>query len=234
MPKKRVLVVEVNEEGRRQRVRLLSEHGLEVVSVANQFEALSQLSQQPDLILLCNCPNECFAWGCCHVLKAAYHLPALAVTGGDERRQVQAIQAGCIGCICDTASPDLFLSQVDALLTYPHLPVPPSSPDPSPITVDENSYEAYSNGKRLTLTPIEFRLLALLAADAHRFKTQQELLTQVWGPDYIKDGSLLRLYIYHLRQKIAQSGGDPGWIENIFGVGYRLVRAPVLHRPCPL
>jgi len=76
------------------------------------------------------------------------------------------------------------------------------------------------NGKRVKLTPIEFRLLALLLQNSGRIMTHQQLLEKVWGWEYVDDLDYVRIYISHLRRKIEPDATLPGYIITEPGVGY--------------
>lgn len=73
------------------------------------------------------------------------------------------------------------------------------------------------------LTPKEFDLFALLAANAGRVVTHRQALTQIWGPAHHDDVQYLRVVIGQLRAKLEADPGQPRLILNEAGVGYRLV-----------
>ncbi len=73
------------------------------------------------------------------------------------------------------------------------------------------------------LTPIEFRLLAVLAANAGRVLTASQLLREVWGPSHLERGHYLRIYMGHLRQKLEKDPAQPEYLLTETGVGYRLL-----------
>ena len=81
------------------------------------------------------------------------------------------------------------------------------------------------NGKRVKLTPIEFRLLALLVENAGRILTHQQLLEKVWGWEYADDLDYVRIYISHLRRKIEPESTKPRYILTEPGVGYYFQKA---------
>ena len=76
------------------------------------------------------------------------------------------------------------------------------------------------------LTPTEYRLLCLLAANEGKVLTHHQLLTDVWGPNRSKDGHYLRVYMGHLRQKLENEPARPQHILTEPAVGYRLVQKP--------
>ena len=65
------------------------------------------------------------------------------------------------------------------------------------------------NGKRLTLTPKEYRLLQVLAQHAGNVVTHQHLLKEVWGSIHVHDTHYLRIFVRKLRQKIEPHPDSP-------------------------
>lgn len=94
------------------------------------------------------------------------------------------------------------------------------------LTVDLVRRSVTRVGEAVHLTPIEYRLLALLATNAGRMMTQRQLLKDVWGPGHIEDGHYLRVFIASLRKKIEADPLRPRLIKTETGVGYRLVPDP--------
>ncbi|HWI70413.1 MAG TPA: response regulator transcription factor, partial [Baekduia sp.] len=80
------------------------------------------------------------------------------------------------------------------------------------------------DGAEVHLTPIEFRLLETLARNRGRLMTHRALLTEVWGPEYADDVTVLRGHVANLRRKIEPGGDGVGgfrFIRTDPGVGYR-------------
>ena len=88
------------------------------------------------------------------------------------------------------------------------------------LTVDIVRRMVMVDGVRVKLTPIEFRLLALLLQNAGRILTHQQLLEKVWGWEYVDDIDYVRIYILHLRKKIEPNPSLPQYIITEPGVGY--------------
>ena len=78
-------------------------------------------------------------------------------------------------------------------------------------------------GAEVHLTPIEYRLLTLLIANAGRVLTHRQLLREVWGPSHAEDTHYLRVYMTGLRRKLEANPAQPRHIRTESGVGYRLV-----------
>jgi two-component system KDP operon response regulator KdpE len=73
------------------------------------------------------------------------------------------------------------------------------------------------------LTPIEYRLLGVLIANAGRVLTHPYLLREVWGPSHAQHTHYLRVYMGNLRQKLEEDPAQPRHIVTETGVGYRLL-----------
>ena len=94
------------------------------------------------------------------------------------------------------------------------------------IVIDTEKHEVLKGGVTVHLTPKEFDLLVYLCENQGRVLTQRQILSKVWGPEYVDDAHILRTFVYQLRTKLAAA--DPaaaGLIANDPGVGYRLVPA---------
>ena len=78
-------------------------------------------------------------------------------------------------------------------------------------------------GAEVHLTPTEYRLLAVLVANAGRVLTQRQLLREVWGPSHSEQSHYLRIYMGHLRQKLEADPAQPKHLLTETAVGYRLV-----------
>ncbi len=72
------------------------------------------------------------------------------------------------------------------------------------------------------LTPIEYRLLALLVKHAGKVLTHRHLLKEVWGPSHVDDAHYLRIYMAQLRRKLEEDATRPRYLITEPGVGYRL------------
>ena len=78
-------------------------------------------------------------------------------------------------------------------------------------------------GEHVHLTPIEYRLAALLLSHDGKVLTQRQLLREVWGPGATLHNHYLRIYMGHLRQKLEADPARPRHLITETGVGYRFV-----------
>lgn len=91
------------------------------------------------------------------------------------------------------------------------------------VVVDLQARTARRGDEDIRLTPIEFRLLALLAKHLGMVVTHRQLLTEIWGPTHARDTHYLRIYMKQLRDKFGDDAIRPRHFVTETGIGYRLV-----------
>ncbi|MCK9518955.1 MAG: response regulator transcription factor [Dehalococcoidia bacterium] len=96
----------------------------------------------------------------------------------------------------------------------------------SDLVVDAERYRASKNGKALSLTPLELRILYCLAAHSPNLTPAERLLSFGWGMLEDPDTSLIRTHICHLRRKLEKAGGKAFVIKSKHTLGYTLVIDP--------
>jgi DNA-binding response OmpR family regulator len=85
------------------------------------------------------------------------------------------------------------------------------------VRIDQGSRRAWRGERELELSPKEFDLLAVLAAEPGKALTRDEIMTTVWDPNWFGSTKTLDMHIAWLRKKL----GDPPLIETVRGVGFR-------------
>jgi len=90
------------------------------------------------------------------------------------------------------------------------------------VRVDLANRSVVRAGKQIHLTPIEFRLLSVLAGNAGKVITHRQLLREVWGPSHVEHSHYLRIYMAQLRHKLEDDPARPRHLLTETGVGYRL------------
>ena len=91
------------------------------------------------------------------------------------------------------------------------------------VEVDRPARLVRRAGVEVHLTPIEYRLLSVLIANAGRVLTHRQLLREVWGPSHAGQSHYLRIYMGHLRHKLELDPAQPRHLLTETAVGYRLV-----------
>lgn len=91
------------------------------------------------------------------------------------------------------------------------------------LTVDHLQRRVDRSGEEIHLTPIEYRLLALLIANAGRVLTHRQMLLEIWGSVSAESNTHLRVHVGNLRRKLETDPARPRHIVTETGVGYRFV-----------
>ena len=144
----------------------------------------------------------------------------------DEEDRIKGLDLGADDYVTKPFSPRELSSRIRAVLRRFETP---ARPDKQIIKIDDRLQvdlqrrDVIVDGQRIGLRPTEYRLLYQLIQNAGWIVPHETLLTKVWGPEYIDDGHLLRLYITYLRKKIEKDPSHPQYIFTERGLGYRFV-----------
>jgi two-component system KDP operon response regulator KdpE len=94
------------------------------------------------------------------------------------------------------------------------------------LRVDFDRRRVFCDDQEVHLTPLEYRLLALLAQNLGRVLTHAHILREVWGPAYVSHTHYVRVHMAELRKKIERQPARPKLLVTEPGVGYRLREPP--------
>ena len=94
------------------------------------------------------------------------------------------------------------------------------------LKIDYAAGCTYQNGKEIHLTPIEYKLLCLLAQNTGKVLTHNYILNKIWSSALPSDTPSLRVFMATLRKKIEPDPSHPRYIQTHSGVGYRMIRQP--------
>jgi len=213
--------------------QVLTQKGYEVLKASNGQEGLRLLfAHKPDLVLLDVAMPVMDGWQTCDRIRDISDIPIIILTGihKDEDDIVRGLDYGADDYLVKPVGNKELVARVRATLRRAELP---SSPEAKReitysdgfLTVDVTKRKVIVNGKRVKLTPREFRLLALLVENAGRILTHKQILEKVWGWEYVDDVDYVRIYISHLRQKIEPDPPLPRYIITEPGVGYHFQEA---------
>ncbi|HTR68706.1 MAG TPA: MtrAB system response regulator MtrA [Mycobacteriales bacterium] len=89
------------------------------------------------------------------------------------------------------------------------------------LTIDIGGHAVSRNGTRISLTPLEFDLLAALARRPRHVFTRDQLLEQVWGYRHLADTRLVNVHVQRLRAKVERDPDHPEIVVTVRGVGYK-------------
>lgn len=155
--------------------------------------------------------------------------PAIIVLSSrdGEADRVAALETGADDYVTKPFSPREIVARVRAVLRRAKSPPQAEKKPPAvPLALDEATRRASIHGKTIELTRVEFDLLACLLAAKGRVFTRSQLIDRVWGDGFAITDRTIDSHIKGLRRKVAESGGEAGWIETVRGVGYRITDRP--------
>lgn len=99
------------------------------------------------------------------------------------------------------------------------------------LSIDIERHEVLVHGKRVKLTPIEFRLLVYLARNGGKLLTFDKILVNVWGTQYQGSIDYVHVYISHLRRKIEEHANGARYILTVHGEGYVFEKQELVYKP---
>jgi two-component system KDP operon response regulator KdpE len=203
----------------------LRSHGYEVALAATGQQAIEHLRQaRPDVMILdLGLPDM-------DGLKVAavahrQQVPIVVLSArGDEQQQILALDAGADDYVTKPFRQGELMARLRATLRR----APAAHRDE--LRVGDVRLDLYQRrvmvGKReVQLTPVEFKLLQVLAGAHGRVVTHERLLTEVWGPECVDEVQYLRVYAKQLRRKLEEEPAKPRRLLTVLGVGYRLTAA---------
>jgi two-component system, OmpR family, KDP operon response regulator KdpE len=88
------------------------------------------------------------------------------------------------------------------------------------LVVDLDRHRVTRQGEPIDLTPTEFRILATLMRQPGHVLSPRQIVTAVWGAEYVEETGYIRRYVWHLRQKLERDPRDPRYVINERSVGY--------------
>ncbi len=91
------------------------------------------------------------------------------------------------------------------------------------LTLNFLKHEASVTGRPLPLTPIEFKLLGVLAREPGRVFSRAQLIEKVLGYDFEGFDRTMDVHILNLRRKLESDPSRPSYIKTVYGAGYKLV-----------
>ena len=149
----------------------------------------------------------------------------------DEADKIAALDAGADDYLTKPFGVGELLARVRANLRRPRAAAgsPGAGEEADPVfrfgevEVDRQARLVRRAGSEVHLTPIEYRLLTVLIANAGRVLTHRQLLREVWGPSHAEQNHYLRIYMGHLRQKLEIDPTQPRHLLTETAVGYRLL-----------
>ncbi len=220
-----ILIVEDEKQIRRFLRTALEAEGCKVFEAETCERGLIEAgTRKPDLVILDLGLPDRDGVEFIRDLRGWAGFPVLILSArGDEADKVAALDAGADDYLTKPFGMAELLARLRVLLRRQARVGAGASPEVAfgEVRVDLSRRQVLRDGAAVHLTPIEYRLLACLLANAGKVLTQRHLLREVWGPSYVDSGHYLRIYVGRLRQKLETDPARPRHFLTETGVGYR-------------
>ena len=220
----RVLVVDDEPQILRALQMKLRGAGYAVETAATAQEALMKAGMRPpEAIVLDLLLPDGSGTDVCRELRSWSTAPILVLSAvGEEKEKIEALDAGADDYVTKPFSGDELLARLRAALRRA---APTSEPvvEVGELRIDLEQRAVTMAGEPVSLTPIEYDLLRLLAENQGKLLTHPMILRAIWGPAFQEESNYLHVHISHLRRKLEPDPARPRYILNQAGVGYRLV-----------
>jgi len=228
MASKRILVVDDDAKIVELVKLYLRRDGYTVLTAYDGIEALRLAREaHPDLIVLDLMLPGMDGMEVCRTLRAESDVPIIMLTAKTaEEDKLIGLELGADDYMTKPFSPRELAARVRAVLR--RLPDDALQRGPMEITQGELKmnflkHEAFLAGRLLKLSPIEFRLLGVLAKEPGRVFSRQQLIDKVLGYDFEGFDRTVDVHILNLRRKLEPDPDHPRYIRTVYGAGYKFV-----------
>ena len=201
---------------------VLQGEGFDTVVVGDGNQAVDAArGEDPDLVLLDLMLPGLGGVDVCRAIREFSTVPIVMLTAKtDTVDVVLGLESGADDYVPKPFKPKELVARVRARLRR--------SPEDTPeevkladLTIDFGGHQVTRGGVPISLTPIEFELLATLASRPRQVFSREELLERVWGYRKSGDTRLVNVHIQRLRSKVEQDPDNPKIIQTVRGVGYK-------------
>lgn len=197
------------------------EHAVMLSPIAAAIERWEE-QLDPDLVVIvANGDDELLIERCGAIRERTTRPIAVLADSCEDQAIVRALNAGADEFVPVSASDAELFARIDALLRR-HRRTEYDRWEAGNLTLCASTLSVECDGRRVLLTPNEFRLLSCLASAPGKVFTHETLMSRVWGVEYVDARHYLYLYIRYLREKLEQDPKQPRIIMSEWGVGYRL------------
>jgi two-component system OmpR family response regulator len=224
-PEARLLVVEDEPDILELLSASLRFAGFEVTGATGGFQALRAAERQrPDLVVLDVMLPDLDGFEVARRLRSGgMRMPVLFLTARDATEdKVTGLTLGGDDYVTKPFSLEEVIARIRAVLrrTRDGVTAPADRLRVADLELDEESHEVWRGGRRVALSPTEFKLLRYLMHNAGRVLSKAQILDHVWNYDFRGDSGIVESYVSYLRRKIDTA--EPRLLHTIRSVGYVL------------
>ncbi len=221
----RVLVCDDDAQIRRALRLVLEEAGYEVVMTSSGEEALARAALVgPHAAIVDLMLPDLHGIEVCRQLRGWSEMPILVLSAlHEEATKIEALRSGADDYVTKPFGPGELVARVQAALRRAGRDVAEPQIEVEGLLIDLAGHAVWLDGREVRVTPIEFSLLRVLAANRGLLMTHSQLLTEVWGLEHADATPLLRTHIANLRRKLQTDDGRRPFIRTDSGIGYRFL-----------
>lgn len=198
--------------------------------VATGEQAITEaVSQQPDVILLDLGLPDIDGLEIIKKVRTWSNMPIIVISArSEDKDKIDALDAGADDYLTKPFSVDELLARLRVALRRIHYHNTISQENVlfinGELKIDYISGCVCLNEEEIHLTPIEYKLLCLLARNIGKVLTHKFILKEIWNSSLDSDVPSLRVFMATLRKKIESNPAQPRYIQTHIGVGYRMLR----------
>ena len=227
-PLKKILVLEDESNIRSFVVINLKRAGYETIEAENGEEALELLKKNPDVrvaLLDIMLPGEMDGFDVCRTIRATNSQMGIIMLTArtQEMDKVTGLMTGADDYVTKPFSPAELTARVDALYrrTGGEPVVEGEELNRPPFLLNLRNRTLEKNGQRVKLTQVEYAIVKLFMSNPGKAIAREEILTAVWGKDYMGELKIVDVNVRRLRIKIEDDPQNPTYITTVWGYGYK-------------
>ena len=203
----------------------LKNNNYKVIECKSGNEAITvAASHCPDLILLDLGLPDMDGMEVLKNIRSWSTVPIIIISARSlENEKVKALDLGADDYITKPFGTSELLARIRTAIRHHTKDIPNNIFRNKGLVIDFDRRLVSVEGRAIHLTQIEFKLVSLLAQNAGKVLTYDNMITTIWGPYADKNNQILRVNMANIRRKIEQNPGDPQYIFTEVGVGYRML-----------
>ena len=230
MSKLTILVVEDDAPIRNLITTTLRAHDYRFLTAANGEGAVMEAaSHNPDIILLDLGLPDIDGVEVIRRIRTWSNVPIIVISArSEDTDKIDALDAGADDYLTKPFSVEELLARLR--VTQRRLALMQTGGAPQAVFVNGGLVIDYAagcvtlNGEELHLTPLEYKLLCLLARNTGKVLTHKFITQSVWGTNWENDVASLRVFMATLRKKLESAPDSPQYIQTHIGIGYRMLK----------
>ena len=231
MNKPTILIVEDDAPVRNLMVNTLRTHDYKYLTAPRGEEALLlAASHNPDVVFLDLGLPDMDGLEVIRRIRSWSSMPIIVISArSEDEDKIEALDAGADDYLTKPFSVEELLARLRVTIRRLAALGTDSGPDASVYTngrlrIDYSAGCAYLGDEPMKLTPMEYKLLCLLAHNTGKVLTHTYITQNIWGRSWENDIASLRVFMVTLRKKLEAAPDSPQYIQTHIGIGYRMLK----------